>query len=300
MRPQAVRTPLAPSQGSVAVSKGFTLNDVSSEGKPLPNRFGLYAGVGFGKTSIAAYAPSPIFIQTRGETGLEALINSGQLPATPHFPEIESWPDLLSAIRTLRIEDYRYKTLVIDTGNGAERLMHEYVCQRDFGGDWTDTGFASYQKGYEVALPDWRLFLNDLDGLRKERNMTIFMLFHSRVKTFRNPSGADYDRYTPEMHDKTWGITRGWLDCIFCGNIEVLVKQGNRVADPSKKGKAADTSHRILCTNSDNPTYDAKNRLGLPEEIDMGDSPREGWTNLVTALKEARKAPVAEQVVTNG
>jgi hypothetical protein len=266
--------------------------DVSSESKPLPNRFGFYAGVGFGKTSIAAYAPSPVFLETKGETGLESLIAAEQLPPTPHFPEIETWAGILGAIKSLRNDEHNFKTLVLDTANGAEKLMHEYVCLRDFGGDWTDTGFASYQKGYDVALADWRLFLNSLDDLRKERNMTIFMLFHSRVKTFKNPNGADYDRYSPEMHDKTWTLTKGWLDCILFGNFEVTVKTGNRVTDASKKGKANEVSHRILCTNSDNPTYDAKNRFGLPEEIEMGATPKEGWTNFAAAMKSSRKKEV--------
>lgn len=290
MSTTAVRTPRLTQSGSSATIKTFSLSDIQTKGVALPNRYAMHSGVGFGKTSIAAFSRAPIFLMTRGETGLTTLIDAGQLPPTPHLPEAETWADLLAAVRLLRTEKHDYKTLVLDTANGAERLMHEWVCERDFDGEWGERGFSSYMRGYEVALADWRMFLNSLDELRKERGMTIFFLLHTRIKTFKNPSGADYDRYAPEMHEKTWGLTKGWLDCILFGNFEVTVKQGTKVADVSKKGKAAELSHRILYTNSDNPTFDAKNRMGLPDEIEMGASAKEGWTNLATAIRDSRKA----------
>jgi len=289
-----MRAPRQPMSGSAATQsssvRSLSLADVATKGKPLPKRYAFHAAPGYGKTSILAFSPNPIFLLTRGETGLNTLIDAGQIPPTSHFPELQDWSDLLAAVRLLRTGAHEYKTLVLDTANGAERMMHEYVCERDFGGDWTERGFGGYQRGYDVSMNDWRLFLNDLDKLRTERNMTIFFLLHTQIKTFKNPSGADYDRYSPKMHDKTWGLTQGWLDAIFFGNYEVLVKQGAKVVDAGKKGKAAETSHRILYTGSElNPIFDAKNRMGLPEEIEMGDSPQEGWTNLTGAIRASRK-----------
>lgn len=288
------RTPRPPTSGpATTAGKVFSLADISSTTKPLPNRWGLHATNGFGKTSIFAYAPSPIFIETKGETGLETLIDAGQLPPTPHFPEISTWAELTAALRTLQTEDHAYKTLVIDTANGAERMMHEMVCERDYNGDWDskDYGFLSWGgKGFETSLADWRLFLNSLDKLRIERNMTIALLIHTKIQTFKNPSGADFDKYAPEMHPKTWSMTKGWLDNTLFGNFEVVVMTGGKETQTNRKGKAAEISHRIIYTSSDNPIFDAKNRLGLPGEIEMGSSASEGWTNLVTAVKEARKA----------
>jgi len=296
------------SVSAATTNKVFSISDISTTSDKLPNRYGFHAAPGFGKTSLLAYSPSPIFAMTRGETGLKTLIASGQLPPTPHFPELETWPDLLAAVKMLRTQSHPYKTFILDTANGAERMMHEYVCQRDFEGEWGDRGFGSYQKGYDVSLADWRMFQNELDKLRTEQGMTIFYLIHTKIKTFKNPSGADYDRYAPEMHEKTWTLTKGWLDHILFGNFEVLVKTGAKVTDVSKKGKAAETSHRILYTNSDNPTFDAKNRHGLPDEIEMGDSPQEAWKNLTDAIRTSRKtnetpaveAEPAQEVTTNG
>jgi hypothetical protein len=51
-----------------------------------------------------------------------------------------SWEEPLAAIRALIDQDHAYKSLVIDTLNGAERLCHEHVCARDFGGRRAGTG----------------------------------------------------------------------------------------------------------------------------------------------------------------
>lgn len=291
MATTAVRTPRTVGVEDTIPKKATqALAAVSNQGVALPNRWAFHGPPGIGKTSLLAYAQRPIFLMSRGETGLLTLIDSGQLPPTSHFPEVVDWTEFLDCIKALRTEEHQYRTLIIDTANGAERMMHEFVCQRDFGGDWGEHGFAGYQRGYEIALADWRMFLNLLDQLRKEKMMTIFLLLHTRIRTFRNPAGPDYDRYVPELHEKTWGLTKGWLDNICFANFEVLVKTGTKVTvDASKKGKAAETTERILYTSSDNPTFDAKNRLGLPPEIELGESAEEGWKALSDAIRATRK-----------
>lgn len=274
---------------SMPALRTFTLADISDKTESLPNRYAYYALQGFGKTSFCTHAPKPIFLMMRGETGLLTLMDNKQVPPTKYLPEILSWQDLLAAVEFLRTADHDRKTLIIDTANNAERLLHEYVCHRDFEDDWTDKGFMGYMRGYEVALADWKMFLNALDALRREKGMAIWFLMHSRIKTFRNPNGADYDRYTPEMHEKTWGITRGWLDVILFGQVEVTVRNGTRVADSSRKGKVEGSGVRVLCTNSDTPTYEAKNRMGLPDVIGLGDSSGEDWSLFAEQVKLARR-----------
>src|SRR5262245_57101728 len=112
--------------------RALTLGAIRKKGSGSPNRAILYGVEGGGKTSFGASAPRPVFLMTRGETGLQTPIDAGRVPDTPHFPELMSWPEVLAAIDALQNEDHDYRTLVIDTLNGCERLCHEYVCQRDF------------------------------------------------------------------------------------------------------------------------------------------------------------------------
>lgn len=234
--------------------------------------------------------PKPIFIETRGETGLETLIDAGQLPEVPHFPEVTDWQTLAAAVKWLRESEHGYRTVIIDTLNGAERLLHEYVCARDYQNDWGDRGFGAYQKGFDVSVADLNLLLSDLDNLRLEKRMTVCWLAHRRVITFKNPSGADYDLYQPDIHKTTWGAVAKWSDVILYGDMEVIVEKDKSTA---KKGKGIGQSRIIRCESS--PSWVAKNRLGLPPEIEVGNSPAEAWANYIAAVKVAREQNGAKQ-----
>lgn len=265
-----------------------SLSEIIATGNGLPNRYILYAGEKWGKTSFAAQTPKPIFIQSRGETGLEPLIDAGRIKETPHFPESQEWTELLGCVRALIDEEHEYKTLVIDTLNGAERLCHEFICSRDFGGDWGDKGFGSYQKGPEVALAEWRTLLGDLDTLRRKKHMTVFILCHTKIAAYRNPVGADYDRFQPDMDKRTWALTAKWADVILFGAFDETVgavKENKKTGE--QKGKGLGGNARIMYTEK-TAAFDAGNRLGLPAEIEMGSSAAEAWKSFTEALKAGK------------
>jgi hypothetical protein len=271
-----------------------SLSEIITTGNKLPNRIVLHGTEGWGKTSFAAQIPGALFIQTRGETGLETLIDAGQLPGVPHLPEVTTMPEMLEAINMLTHEEHPYKALIIDVVNGAERLCHEEVCRRDFSNDWTDKGFMGYMRGYEVSLTDWTNFLVRLDALRMTKRMGIMLLCHTKVTTFKNPEGPDYDRYQPDMHPKTWALTHKWSDVVLFGNFETAVAGGSigEGVKQGRKGKGTGGSYRMLYTERC-AAYDAKNRLGLPPEIEMGGSPVEAWANYKAAVAAARKTEEA-------
>jgi hypothetical protein len=260
------------------------ISEVTGKGGGLPHRYILHATEGWGKTSFGAQTPKPVFLQTGGETGLETLIDAGRLPEVAHFPAVQTWEDLLGAIETLTVEEHPFRTLVLDTLNGAESLCHSFICARDFAGEWGNKGFGTYNKGYEVSLPEWSGLLGKLDRLRAERKMTVLLLCHTRVRPFRNPEGPDYDRYQPDVHEKTWGLSHKWADCVLFGNFEVTVQVDKADA---KKGKGTGGACRLMYTER-HAAYDAKNRLGLTPEIEMGSSPSEAWTNFLGAIKAGR------------
>lgn len=290
-----MQQPASRSAGSRAAAPPITLASISSAGAGLPNRYILHAVEGWGKTSLAAQCPKPIFIQSKGETGLQTLIDANQLPETPHFPECHTWDEMLGCVQALIDSEHDYKTLAIDTLNGGERLCHEHVCARDFGGDWGERGFTSYQKGPEVALADWRVLLSKLDELRIGKKMTIFALCHTKVTSFKNPLGADYDRFQPDVDKRTWSLSHKWSDVVLFGNFETAVsavKENKKTGE--QKGKGIGGKQRMLYTERD-AAYDAKNRLGLAPEIEMGESPAQGWANFLAAIKAGREKNNGQQ-----
>lgn len=250
----------------------------------------MHGVAGVGKTSFAACAPGAVFVMSPGETGLETLIDAQQLPDVSHFPEVLAWPDLLGIIEQLANDEHQFKTLVLDTLNGLERLCHEYVCQREFKGDWGKKGFEGYGAGPNVSLSEWKLFLNSLDRLREKKKMMIICLCHTKVKNFKNPEGADYDRYQPTLHEKTWDLTFGWADVVLFANYYTAVE---KVDHEGKRGKGAGGQERLAYTER-TAAYDAKNRHGLPHEIDMGKAHTVSWNNFKAAMKAAKQQKGAE------
>lgn len=260
---------------------GMSLKDITSKTNKLPNRYGLHAVEGWGKTSLAAQFPKPIFIQTRGETGLETLIDAGRLPETPHFPEIMSWQSLREAIRLLGGGGHAHKTLVVDTLNGAQNLCFEDVCRRQFSNDRDK--FVSFGRGPAVAAEEWRAFLQELDEVRQKQKMIIFCLVHTKVTKFKNPEGSDFDRYQPELDGSVWSLTHKWLDVVMFGNF--LQMTGEDKSDKRQKGLGG-IDRMLYCSRT--AAWDAKNRIGLEPEYRIGNSPQEAYQQFSDAVKAGR------------
>lgn len=245
-----------------------------------PPRIVVNAVEGWGKTTIQAFAPKPAILMADGETGYLTLLAAGLVPVVDRVM-LSSWPDVLAVVDRFIAEDTGHKTLCFDALGGFERLCHAHVCARDFGGDWGERGFNSYQKGYDVSVNDWLQLLQRLDRIRNERGITIVMSSHCKVKTFKNPMGADYDRWVSDVHDKTWSVTSKWADAVFFGNFFTVV-EGGKLATGDKagrKGKATAGTQRVVYAQR-RDTYDAKNRYGIAESFDMPDDPSQGWNTI--------------------
>ncbi len=263
-------------------SRNGLLGKITSSTRNRPGLVVVHGVEGIGKTSLAAHAPGCVFIMPTGETGLETLIDAGRVPATAHFPELHTWADVLQACESLEDGQHDHRTLVIDTLNALERLCHEYVCEQHYGGDWGRTGFANYQQGFETSLAEWRRLLAVFDRLR-DRGMAILLLAHTVIRSHRNPDGADWDRFVPDLHHKTWAITNRAADVVLFANFADLVfEDGSRM-----KAKGSDQD-RILHTVR-TAAWDAKNRHGLADEIEMGSTAAEAWQAFADAMKNSKK-----------
>lgn len=237
-----------------------------------------------GKTTIAAQTPDPIFVMSPGETGLHTLIDSGQIPASIPNMEVSHWSNLMDILEELRTAKHGRKTLVLDVINGFEKLANTFVCERDYGGDMTTKGFMNYQVGYRtVAMGEWKLFLSAMDRLRTERKMMILMLAHTGVGNHKNPQGDDFNRWMPMFDGKAaWEQTFAWADAVLFADYEVHTTKKDD--QPTTKAKGFGGSKRFLRVNWE-AAFDAKNRYGWLDDIDMGSSGAEAWTNLSEALK---------------
>lgn len=246
-----------------------------------PPRIVLNATEGWGKTSFGAYAPDPAILMARGETGYLTLLGHQRAPAVPAVT-IDSWDALLAAVDSLIADPQGRKTLVLDAAGGFERLCHEHVCKRDFKGDFSEGGFMSFHKGYHQSVGDWLQLLQRLDRLRDAHGMTIVLLSHSMVKSFKNPMGDDFDRYIADMHEKTWGATHKWADAVLFGNFYTVTEKSKN----ARSVKGVGGTDRVLYAER-RDAFDAKNRYGLPNMMTMPDDAASVWSTIWNAIAGA-------------
>ncbi|MGH8247069.1 MAG: AAA family ATPase [Gammaproteobacteria bacterium] len=249
---------------------------------------------GVGKTSMVTHAEAPVFLLSPLGSGLLTLVRNGLVPQVPYFtfrtpdgrisPTAPTWNDALDAVRSLIDDPGDRKTLIVDElGGGFERLCHEHVCQTYLKNNWGETGFAGYQRGYEMAIPAWRELLKLFEELRFRRRLAIIALCHVRTGTIKNNAGADWTASVPDVNDRILTQTIGWADDVFFLNYETTVVQLK--PDIMRKGKATGGKSRVIyATNG--PGHVAKNHCGLPDEIPVSSvSAEAAWNDLQNAIE---------------
>jgi hypothetical protein len=270
------------------IAQGTALKLSRPQAQRQKHRILLIAKEKWGKTSFVSWAPGAGVLMAQGETGLTTLQGANLAPAIPCVV-VERWADLLATIDALTVDPQGIKVLGLDVIGGFERLCRRHVCDRDFGGDMTETGFGSYQKGLFATAGEWFLLLQTLDRLQEKQDVVVVLLSHCKTKKTPNPLGADYDRFSSDVDDRIWAATNGWADCILFGtfDLRVTTQKSNR-PEELKKGKAVGGKNRIIYTEP-GASFDAGNRFNMPPEITMPDNPADMWGVVWEAITASSK-----------
>ena len=231
------------------------LSRVTSGRSPSPRRVMLYGTHGIGKSSFAACAPHPIFIQT--EDGL------GEIDCD-RFPLAATFAEAMKALSELYTEKHPYKTVVIDSLDWMERLIWAEVCKKRGNTSIEDIWYA---KGYVFALTQWKELIEGLSALRNDKGMAVVLIAHARIERFENPETEPYDRYVPRLHKLAAALVQEWCDEVLFATYKVFTKQTDEGFD-RKRTLGLGTGERIIRTQ-ERPAHVAKNRLNLPEELPL-------------------------------
>jgi hypothetical protein len=216
----------------------------------------LYGPEGIGKSSLAAQFPNPIFIDTEGST-TELIVDRLKKPS--------SWTELNQQVDWVKGQVGRYKTLVIDTIDWAERLTIEFVTSRANKQSITNFG---YGEGFIQLEEEFGRFLNRLSDL-VEMGINVVLTAHAKITKFEQPDemGA-YDRYELKLGNKTTAKTaalaKEWADMVLFLNYKTFSVATD---DKGKKHKGQGGVRTIYATH--HPAWDAKNRHGLPDEFSL-------------------------------
>lgn len=253
-------------------------------------RIVLNAVEGWGKSTYGAFAPNPAILMSRGETGYVTLRDKGLVPDADCV-ELGQWRDVLETVDDFAKGGTKYGAIVLDAVGGFERLCHEHVCARDFGNDWGEKGFASFQKGPDVSVAEWLGLLSRLDRARQALGCPVVFLSHSKVKSFKNPMGPDFDRYIADCHEKTWGVTHKWADTVLFGTYVTVTVDDKK----TKRAKGIGGDERVLYTTR-RDAWDAKNRFAMPPQLDIPADPASVWSTVWESITSKPDAPPTDDI----
>lgn len=215
----------------------------------------IYGPEGIGKSTFASKFPDPVFIDTEGSTTHMDVAR---------FPAPTSWQLLLQEIEEVKRNPSCCKTLVVDTADWAEKLCIEDICSAKHVDGIEDFG---YGKGYTFVKESFGKFLNLLNDVL-EKGINVVITAHAQMRKFEQPDelGA-YDRWELKLSKQCAPLLKEWADLLlFCNYKTVVVNVDNRGATKGKN--KAQGGKRVIYTQH-HSCWDAKNRFGLPEEIDM-------------------------------
>lgn len=209
----------------------------------------IYGTEGIGKTTIASKFPRPLIIDAEGGS-----FNLEVDRVTP-----KSYLEVLTVITELKQSSQGYQTLVIDTADWLEKMLTEHICITN---KMASIETMSYGKGWVMVAELWKKLLDEVNLLSEKQNMHILFLAHSMIRHVDPPDAPGYDRYELKLSKQGNGILKEWPDLLLFATYELFkVKQAD--------GKEKVGGGRRIMFASHHPTFDAKNRFGLPDQMDF-------------------------------
>lgn len=212
----------------------------------------IYGPEGIGKSTLAAHFPRPVFIDTEGSTRHMDVART-EKPT--------SWAMLMEQVEYIRANPGMCSSLIIDTADWAEQLCIDGICASKKLTGIEDMG---YGKGYVYLAEEYGRLLNALEEI-VGRGVHVVLTAHAMMRKFEQPDemGA-YDRWELKLQKKTSALVKEWSDLLLFANYKTMSVATD---DKSKKFKAQG-GRRVMYTTH-HPCWDAKNRLGLPEELPL-------------------------------
>ena len=227
------------------------LDKITTGIQKLPPRILIHGTEGIGKSTFAANAKKPIFIQT--ETGTDNL-------DVARFPAATCYDDVVAQLTELIRHEHDYGTIVIDTIDALEQIIHTEIIAGDPKASNINQALGGYGAGHRATAEKIKRILSALDILRNKKNMTCIVISHSVIERIEDPEVAPYDTATPNLHKHSRNVINYWADAI------LYAYQPRRVMKIEGENTRAVSRGERQIRVTGTPAYVAKNRYGMQQD----------------------------------
>ncbi len=242
----------------------------------------IYGENGVGKSSIAARFPKPLFLN------IEDGIGDLDVDSTDVIKSVTEFTGCL-----IELADSDYETIVVDTIDWLEKLIFEDVAKRANKKTIEDIGFG---KGYQAVEQEWKSLFEGFTYLWNQGRHIVFTC-HEHLEKFSNPEGDSYNFWTPALHAKGSGCVAEWCDEVLFVRYKTNTVQKEE-GFGAKRSIAIGGKERVIVCNK-TATVEAKNRLGMPDEIPLSFEAIAKYLPVIEKSKPS-PVPVAETKKTTG
>lgn len=242
-----------------------------------PIKIVAYGAEGVGKSSLAAAMPEPLFLDTEGGT---TRLNVRRI-------KITSWEELLATVKEVIATPTICKTLVVDTADWAEALCIDYICNKYRQASIESFG---YGKGYTYLGEEFSGFLKLLSKL-VDVGINPVVIAHGKPRKYELPEEqGQFDRWEMKLTKQVAPLLKEWCDMLLFCNYKTFVVTTENNTKKAQGGK------RVMYTNH-HPTFDAKNRFNLPDELDLSIEPIKHLFEYDTPAKAVKSIEQKSSVV---
>ena len=214
----------------------------------------IYGTEGIGKSTLASQFPNPLFLDMEG--GTEQMdVRRIERPKT--------WTELISTVNEVAATPGICGTLVLDTADRTEGMLTEHICKV-----YNQKSIESfgYGKGYTYLGEEWQKLMEAFNRCIAA-GIHVTVIAHARQRKIELPDqSGSFDHWEMKLSKQVAPLLKEWADLLLFLNYKTYVVSTDNNTKKAQGGK------RVMYT-SHNPVWDAKNRHGLPDELEMSFEP---------------------------